>query len=266
MNRHLTRSTLTVATGGLALSLAACGGSTSSSATSTTSTAAASSATSSATSSMSSSASATSSSSSTSAALPTVQGAVQQMDATFDKTKSAHVVAQQTEGSTTIKIELAGTVDGSNQKGSISNSSTTDGGSVQFVVAGGKQYANGDAAYYKSSDQSAKAAQYAGKWIIVPSGNTHAKFSELTLQDLFKEMKQNFSTAKTAKMKITSTTEDGQAAWQISDGETTGVISADGKARLLRADHKESGQTASYRFSEWDAVPTVTAPAGAIQG
>lgn len=186
------------------------------------------------------------------------------MDANFTKAKSAHVVAQQVDGSTTIKIELSGTVDGSNQQGTITNNSASDGGTVQFVVADGKEYVKGDAAYYKSSGNSA-GAKNAGKWVMVPTSSSK-EFGDLTLKSLFGEMKANFADAKTTAMKLTTITENGQPAWQIADKTTTGVIAADGSARLLRAEHTESGKIEKYVFDQWDAAPTVTAPSGAIQG
>lgn len=255
MTRHVTRSTLSIAVAGLALALAACGSSTT---VSTTGTASASSST---TTSSSASSPATSSSS---AATPTVQGAVQQMNAGFSKAKSAHVVAQQVDGSDTIKIELAGTIDGKNQRGTISNSSKTDGGTVQFVVINGKEYINGDAAYYKASGNS-KGPQYAGKWVIVPA-TAAGNFSDLTLKSLFDEMESDFSDAKTTKMKLTDITEDGVPAWQIADSQTTGVIAADGSGHLLRAEHTEGAKTEKYVFDQWNAVAPVSAPVGAIQG
>lgn len=257
MTRHVSRSTLPIAVAGLTLALAACGsttkvsttGSTSASSTSTTSTS-------------SSSASPSTTTASSSLATPTVQGAVQQMNAGFAKTKSARVVAQEVDGSDTIKIELAGTIDGKNQRGSIANHSTSDGGTVQFVVAGGKEYINGDAAYYKSSG--GDGSSYAGKWVIPPS-TAQESFSNLTLKSLFDELESDFTTAKTTKMKLTTISENGVPAWQIADGETIGVIAADGSGHLLRAEHTEGGKTEKYVLDQWDAVPVVTAPAGAIQ-
>lgn len=266
MTRHVTRSTLPIAVAGLTLALAACGsttkvstsGSTSASSTSTTSTSS-SSASPSTTTSRSASPTTTASSS---LATPTVQGAVQQMNAGFAKTKSARVVAQEADGSDTIKIELAGTVDGKNQRGSVANHSTTDGGTVQFVVVDGKEYINGDAAYYKSTG--GNGASYAGKWVIPPS-TAQESFSNLTLKSLFDEMESDFSATKTTKMKLTTISENGAPAWQIADGETIGVIAADGSGHMLRAEHTEGGKTEKYVFDQWDAVPPVTAPAGAIQ-
>lgn len=262
MTRHVTRSTLSVAVAGLALSLAACSSTTTVTATGTGS--AGTSTTSSTATSAASPSSASSSSTSSAASTPTVQGAVQQMNAGFAKIKSAHVVAQEIQGSDTIKIELAGTIDGTNQRGSIANSSTTDGGTVQFVVVGGKEYINGDAAYYKSSGNS-KGSTYAGKWVIVPS-TTNESFADLTLKSLFDEMESDFSDVKTTKMKLTNITENGVPAWQIADSQTTGVIAADGSGHLLRAEHTEGAKTEKYVFDQWNAVPAVTAPAGAIQG
>ncbi|KYH45063.1 hypothetical protein [Branchiibius sp. NY16-3462-2] len=260
MTRHVTRSTLSVAVAGLALSLAACSSTTT--VTATGSGTAGRSTTTSA--SPSPTASTTSSTTSSSAATPTVEGAVQQMNAGFAKTKTAHVVAESVDGSETIKIELAGTIDGKNQQGMLSNNSAAEGGTVQFVVVGGKQYLKGDADYYKHSGNS-NGAKYAGKWVIAPA-SASAGFSQLTLKSLFDEMESNFDAAKTGKMKLTNVTENGAPAWQIADSSTTGVIAADGSGHLLRAEHKEAGKTEKYVFDQYNAVPPVTAPAGAIQG
>lgn len=258
MTRHVTRITLSVAAAGLALALAACGG------TTTVSTTGSNSAGASTTTGSSTSSASPTSTTSAAAATPTVQGAVRQMNAGFAQVKSAHVVAEDLDGKDTIKIELAGTVDGKNQRGSISNSSATDGGVVQLVVVDGKEYVNGDAAYYKSSGNT-KGSTYAGKWVVVPSTAAQS-FSDLTLKSLFDEMESDFSDAKTTKMKLTTVSENGVPAWRIADSQTTGIIAADGSGHLMRAEHTEGGKTERYVFDRWNAVAPATAPAGAIQG
>ena len=266
MTRHVTRSTLSISLAALAFSLAACSSTTTVVATGTSTASQSGTSTSSETSSETPgpSSSTTASTTSSAVATPTVQSAVQQMTANFAKAKTASVVAEDIDGSDTIKIELAGTVDGTNQRGTIANNSATDAGSVKFIVVDGKQYINGDAAYYKSIGSS-KGATYAGKWVIAPE-SADENFKDLTLKSLFDEMESDFAASKTTKMKLTAVTENGESAWQIADSETTAVIAADGSGRLLRAEHKEDGKTAKYVFDQWDAVPPVTAPAGAIQG
>lgn len=188
MTRHVTRSSMSIAVAGLALSLAACSSTTTVNPTASKATGASSS-----TSSSAATSSTPTTTSSSAVATPTVQGAVQQMNAGFAKVTSARVVAQQAKGSDTTKIELAGTVDGKNQRGSITSSSTTDGGSVQFVVVDGKQYINGDAAFYKSAGSS-KGATYAGKWVITPT-SAKESFADLTLKSLFDELESDFTAA-----------------------------------------------------------------------
>lgn len=273
MTRHVTRSVLSVIAAGLALS--ACGSTTTVRSTpantSGVTTPATATSTSTGTGTGTGTADATSPttsapSSSSAAATPTVQAATQQMKAGFAKAKSAHLVAKEVGGSATIKIDLAGTVDGSNQRGTISNSSnssSSDGGTVQFVIAGGKQYINGNIAYWMST-KSGKGMTYVDKWIILPASSKG--FSSLTLKSLFDELESKFTDAKTANMKLTTVSENGEPAWQIADSATTGVIAADGSGRLLRAEHTEAGRTEKYVFDKWNAVPTVTAPAGAVQG
>ena len=99
----------------------------------------------------------------------------------------------------------------------------------------------------------------AGKYILVPAGSA-ANMSDSNVGKLLTQIYA--SAAGQLSTKVVKTEVNGVPAYlrTTNTDDTKPYVSADGQARLLRVEGSK-GQLSAWDFTEWNAVPPVTAPA-----
>jgi hypothetical protein len=135
-------------------------------------------------------------------------------------------------------------------------------GEVEILIAGGKTYVKADAAFWTKNASAEVATLAAGKYLVVPTGSAAgtAGFEVGTLLDQI--FAQDMTTLQSLNTKVAKTEVNGIPAYLMtdrigSDGSKI-YVSADGRARLLRLESPKA--QGSLDFTQWDAVPPVSAP------
>lgn len=194
--------------------------------------------------------------------LPGAQQILQQAQSAVDKAHSARLVASHSENGSTQTIEIAGTLDGTNE--SVVFDKQPGGVHANFRMVNARVYVNGNAAYFRTSGAtSARAEQLAGKWVSIPASRVR-NYSDLTIGGLLRELRTDLDEAAST-LTVSRSEDNGQPIWKLTDARTLVAVLADGSARLLTAEHTSvSGDKQRYAFDQWDAVPLVLAPSNPI--
>lgn len=197
-------------------------------------------------------------------AVPTGNSAAalfQQMKANGAAAKSVHVKGAQTNGATatskavTARIDIAGDLSGKNYKAIVNDGN----GVLELLTVAGKIYKKGDAAYYTKSYSAAAAKALAGRYTVL-SAESAAQMGIPTVGKLLDQIYA--AAAGNLSDKVVKTTVNGVPAYLLTSktNDTKIYVSADGHTRLLQVVGTK-GQKSTWDFTQWDAVPAVSAPA-----
>ena len=176
--------------------------------------------------------------------------------------ESGHIAGQMTDEGDTITIDLAGTVDGTNQSLELGQGADSK---ITILTVGGKNYLSATEDFWADQVGAGPAKTLQNKFVILPAAQAK-EFGDLTIKSLLTEMFEDkeLSVLDSANTRVEKTTIDGADAWKLT--ERTGgdgavlVVSADDKATLLRIEGPKDSP-GRLDFSEWDKVPAVTVPA-----
>lgn len=177
--------------------------------------------------------------------------------------KSVRVKGVITNGSITnkavkVQIDIAGDRAGKNTR-AIVNDGT---GAIEILTAGGQTYLKADKAYWTKNGTPANAKLAAGKYIKVPTGSAAGTGIPTVGKLLDQLFATNISTADKLNTKVKKTVVNGVPAYLMTTkaDDTKIYVSADGKALLMRVVGSK-GQQTTLDFTEWNAVPPMSAPA-----
>ena len=208
------------------------------------------------------SSSSSSSTTTTEAALPTAAKLFAQAKSTALAAESAHIVGSVKDDGKDMTIDLAGTTDGSNQALEIGVGA---GAKATILTVAGKYYLLGNDEFWTSQGGADAAKLLSGKYVSVPAAEAK-DFGDITIKSLLTEMfddKEMQAALASTDSKVTKTTEDGAAAYSITDktGKDGGelIVSADGKATIFKIVGPDD-DTGTLAFSEWNKVAKVAAP------
>lgn len=180
----------------------------------------------------------------------------------IDKVKSALSTAKSMRISGTVpyqgkamKMDMAGTMDGSNQRFLV----TMPEMSVELLTVGGKTYARIDAS---------GSGKPTGKWLAA-SPEMLTGLDKMNLNAVVRPFldEVNVGFLDEVNTQMTDTTEAGRPAWKVTQkvggkGEAL-IVSADGKYELMRISDNSGS---SLAFTEWNAVKPFAAPAASEVG
>lgn len=185
---------------------------------------------------------------------------VKQAKATALAAKSGRVVGSVTDEGKQMSIDLAGTLDGTNQALTMGMGGE---GEATILTVGGKNYMTGDTTFWTTQAGAEAAKMLDGKYVLVPAAEAK-EMGDMKLKGLLDEIfAEDMSALESANSKVEETTVDGQKAYTLSDrvggGGASMVVTADGKATLIKltAPKDEPGE---MTFSEWNAAKPVAAP------
>lgn len=193
--------------------------------------------------------------------VPTAKALYDQMRKSVTAAKSVRMKGAIDNAGKKLTIDIAGDRDGKNTQAKV-NDGTSD---LELLSVGGNIYIKADSAYWTKNASSAIAKVAAGKYVKVPAASgmmDELKVSAL-LEGLFKDLPLSGMTQK-----VEQTDVDGVPAYMLADriGSQDGQIyvSADGKAQLLRIVSAKKN-TGTLDFTDWDAVPPLSAPPASQQ-
>ncbi|GAA4727411.1 hypothetical protein GCM10025782_27530 [Pedococcus ginsenosidimutans] len=176
--------------------------------------------------------------------------------------ESGHIAGTMTNSGDKFTIDLAGTVDGTNQSLGLGRGAD---GKITILTVGGKNYLSATEDFWADQVGAGPAKTLQNKFVILPAAQAK-EFGDLTIKGLLTEMFEDkqLSVLDGANTRVEKTTIDGADAWKLTersggDGAAL-VVSADDKATLLRIEGP-TDDPGRLDFSEWDEVPAVTAPA-----
>jgi hypothetical protein len=189
---------------------------------------------------------------------PSAADVYQQIRTSAAEAKSVHVKGAFTENGKTLQIDAAGDRAGTNTT-VIVNDGT---GKLEVLTVNGNYYLKADAAFWSKNGSAAVAKLAADKYVKVPASMA-AGMSDLKMGALLdKILAKDMSTANKLSTNVEKTELNGVPAYVLTDkiGSDGSKIyaSADGQARLMRLVGPKS--EGSLDFTEWDAVPPVSAP------
>lgn len=209
-----------------------------------------------------SSTSSSSSSTTTEAKPPSAAELYAQARKTALASESGHISGEFTDAGDTLSIDLAGTVDGSNQSLELGQGADSK---ITILTVGGKNYLSATEDFWAQQVGATRAKTLRDKYVNLPAAQAK-EFGDLTIKGMLTDMfdDKELSVLEGANTRVSKTTVDGADAWKLTersggDGAAL-LVSADGKATLLRIEGPKDSP-GKLDFSEWDKVPAVTAPA-----
>jgi hypothetical protein len=146
---------------------------------------------------------------------------------------------------------------------SISGSFVTSGAAIQLVELADNIYIKAPASFYTAAGaSSAGAALLAAAWVEIPAGSSYS--SDFSSLSNFSDVSSQLADAGTVTSDGTGTV-NGQSVVFIKDtGGTVLAVASSGTAYPVQV--KETGTTAgTYDLSNWNSIPTVTAPPNPLQ-
>lgn len=188
------------------------------------------------------------------------------------KYKSMEISASGKSAGKPANLSAKGELDGDPQ----SFDATMEGGKIQAVVTGGKNYVKGDSAYWKqvmgSEGSPQMASKMADKWLESPEKTTS---KDNILKELVDELKDDNSASNkkllSDKATVTEESVNGKNAWKITseDKKTMAWVSQEASGDLLKIEGWE-GKSSSTKdaltgmtFPSHDKDYGIKAPAGA---
>ena len=174
--------------------------------------------------------------------------------------KSARMTGTIEQSGEKIKINLAGTVNGSNQKVVLT---IPEQGTLTLLTVKKKLYLKGDKTYWTKAANAKVAKAYAGKWVQVAASKA-TDFGDLTITTVLTGMFKDkaLSTLASIASNVDKGTVAGVPAYIItSKFDKSGHLSvtADGSARLLQISSTGTSSGA-LTFSDWNAIQAFRAP------
>jgi hypothetical protein len=197
--------------------------------------------------------------SATSATARTTAVVYQQMRRSATGAKSVHIKGVFTDRGQQTQLDVAGDLSGTSMRMSVNFGA----GVIEVLKVHGDFYLKADAAYWTRLEGSAATARtVADKYVKVPAGSA-AGMGDFRLGTLLdKVFAEDISTAGVLNTKVQATDVVGMPAYLMTakaGGDAKLYVSADGQARLLRAEGTKDG---TLEFTEWDSVvPTLAPPA-----
>jgi hypothetical protein len=205
----------------------------------------------------------TASATSTGTTASTAPALFEQLQKSGAAARSVRIKGSVTNGATaaskavTVQIEIAGDLAGKNNTAMINDGT----GVMELLTVAGKTYLKADTAYWTKNGSAAIAKVAAGKYIVVPSTSA-AAMSDSTAGKLLSQIYA--SAAGQLSTKVVKTEVNGVPAYLLTTktNDTKLYVSADGQARLLRVEGSK-GELQAWDFTQWNAVPAVSAPTAA---
>lgn len=117
-----------------------------------------------------------------------------------------------------------------------------------------------------SSHTATALSKYAGTWVAsrAPAEDRQINPVGRSIRELVGEEELPASTV--AALVVHPVVDEGEPAYQLIHDQTKIVVSSDGSATLRFVDITGDGQNQTLRFSDWNAVPALQAPANAVPG
>ncbi len=173
---------------------------------------------------------------------------------------SAHIKGTVTDGAEKVAMDIAGTVDGSNQRLVMSIGSL---GKITIITTGGKTYLKADKKFWTKNAGAAASSAFSGMWVRMSSAQA-SELGDTTISSLLKEMysDDSLSVLDTLTTKVETGTVGGVPAYILTDRiEKAGEldVTADGKALPLRIITTGS-DGGTLTFSQWDRVQRFSPP------
>ena len=175
---------------------------------------------------------------------------------------SAHVTGASTTAGVTSTIDLVGNRSGSNSRVVLR---TGDEGPVEIRVVDGVTYLKGDRAYWAKQADARTAAAVAGGFVRLRGDQVKAP--GLTLSSLLDRVFTEKELGQVDALNAAVGNGDGRRrARPTSSAQRVGgdgariSVSTDSRHDLLRVDGT-TRKPGTMHFSQWNAAPTVTAPA-----
>lgn len=160
-----------------------------------------------------------------------------------------------------LTIDVSGDRDGKNTRAKV-NDGTAE---VELLSVGGNIYIKADKAYWTENGSAAAAKIAAGKYVKVPAGS--GLMDDLKVGTLLDGVFKDLPLAG-AFQEVEEADVDGVPAYRLADkiGSQDGQIyvSADEKAQLLRIVSTKAN-AGTLDFTEWNAVPPMSAPPASEQ-
>ncbi len=156
-------------------------------------------------------------------------------------------------------IDLSGSRDGKNQRLTMN---VAGEGSETILVVDGKQYLKADRSYWEAQDAGDVADQVGDKYV----SSTEPVDGDMSWGAVVDEMfAEGLTKLQALNIKVDNANLDGVPAYRLTDrvaGDGTELwVSADGKANLLKISGKDDDGPVALKFSDWNAVAPITAPA-----
>lgn len=133
-------------------------------------------------------------------------------------------------------------------------------GAIKILKLNADFYLNANATFWTRLSSAAAAKVAAGRYVKVPPGSA-AGMGDFRVGTLLDQvLAEDISTADKLNTTVQATDVDGVPAYLMTTklgGNVKIYISADGRARLLRAESTKSG---TLDFTEWDSVAPTSAP------
>jgi hypothetical protein len=182
--------------------------------------------------------------------------------AAIEKATSAAMVGDLVNGSQKAKLDLSGTIDGSNTRAKVS----MGGGNIEVLTVNKVAYMKADKAFFEKA-AGAEAAKMldsvaADKWI---STKNASQFGDFKIGSLLESMgTEELGTKEAGKITDKSLTDlDGVKAFKYTGGDTSFWIAAEGEPYLLQVEGTGSASegAGTMTFSQWNTVKPYEAPA-----
>ena len=177
---------------------------------------------------------------------------------------SGHAVGTQTRDGRTLRIDVEGAANGSNQRVAIT---TPQGGTSEVTTEGGRYWLGGDEAFWVEQTGDANAGKdMVGKYVEISESDA-TELGSFTLRSILTE---KFGLAQFAALESTSTpatrtTLKGTPAYLLTGRDGARLwVATDGSGTLLRAVGPK-GAPSDLTFSDWERARTWQAPpAGSV--
>jgi hypothetical protein len=205
-----------------------------------------------------------------SSTLPTAASLLAQARTTVNSYRTGRMQGTLDQGSYTEKLDVQGTVNGSNEQLVItfSGNGAPVQGTITVLTVSGQHYLKGDRAYWQSVAKaknrtlsSSQLQKFTSSWFAIPASNSLVSdLSDLTIESLTDGVIPTDASGSVTPV----TTSDGHSAYHVVDptDDIDATVLNDGKATLVSisgGDTSDSG-SGSLTFSQWNAVSSFTAP------
>jgi hypothetical protein len=197
-----------------------------------------------------------SSATSVATAAPTAAALYQLMRRSGAAAKSVHVKGDYIDDGQHLQLDVAGDRAGTTMRLLVNFGS----GGIEILKVNGDFYLKADATFWTRLSSAATAKVAAGKYVKVPAGSAAGMGGFRVGTLLAQVFAEDLSSVDKLNATVQKTNLDGVRAYLLTTkvgGDAKIYVSADGGARLLRADDAKSG---TLDFTQWDGVAPTSAP------